>query len=292
MEAALALCRFVHFLSAMALFGFNAYVALFAAPGAGRGLEPAGRRGAAIAIPLALVSALGWLALEAAAMSDGWGGLADPDALRGVLTDTAFGLVWQGRLVVALVLVGALALGRHGPSLFLTLASALLLGSLALVGHAAMQNGALGVLHRANHAVHLLATGAWLGGLPAFALCLRMCRDPALRGEAMQAMRRFSFWGQFDVALVVLTGVVNIALTSGAPTLWRMTPYRALLLAKIALVAFMIAIALFNRYILAPRLRRGERAAEAVMKKTSVAEIVLGAVVVALVSLFGLLEPF
>jgi len=292
MEAALALCRFVHFLSTMALFGFNAYVALFTAPGVTRELTAAGRRVAAVAIPLALVSALAWLALEAAAMSDGWGGLVDPDVLRDVLTDTDFGIVWQGRLVVALALIGALAIGRHGPSLFLTLASGLLLASLALVGHATMQNGALGAFHRANHAVHLLTTGAWLGGLPAFALCLRMCRDPALRGEAMQAMRRFSFWGQFDVALIVLTGAVNIALTSGASPFPPVTPYRALLLLKIALVAFMIAIALFNRYILAPRLRQGERAAEGVMMKTSVAEVALAAVVVALVSLFGLLDPF
>jgi copper resistance protein D len=292
MEAALALCRFVHFLSAMALFGFYAYVALFATPGTARELSPAARRGAAVAIPLALASALAWLALEAAAMSDAWSGLVDPEALRGVLTDTDFGLVWLGRLVVALALLGALAIARQGPSPFITLASGLLLASLALVGHAAMQNGALGALHRANHAAHLLATGAWLGGLPPFALCLRACRDPALRGEALLAMRRFSFWGQFDVALVVLTGAVNIALTSGAPPLSLSTPYRTLLAAKIALVAAMIVIALFNRYVLTPRLKQGERATEAMMMKTSIAEVVLGAVVVALVSVFGLLDPF
>ena len=39
------------------------------------------------------------------------------------------------------------------------LASAAVLASLGLVGHAAMQTGAEGVLHRANHAVHLLTTG-------------------------------------------------------------------------------------------------------------------------------------
>ena len=53
------------------------------------------------------------------------------------------------------------------------LASGALLASLGLVGHAAMQTGAEGVLHRMNHAVHLLTAGAWLGGLIPFAMCLR-----------------------------------------------------------------------------------------------------------------------
>ena len=75
-------------------------------------------------------------------------------------------------------------------------------------------------------------------------------------------MRRFSFWGQFDVALVVLTGIVNVALTSGLGALAPTTPYRVLLAAKLVLVATMVALALFNRYVLAPRLAPdGARAA-------------------------------
>ena len=50
--------------------------------------------------------------------------------------------------------------------------SAALLASLGLVGHAAMQTGVEGVRHRANHAVHLLTTGAWIGGLVPFVMCL------------------------------------------------------------------------------------------------------------------------
>ena len=70
-------------------------------------------------------------------------------------------------------------------------------------------------------------------------------------------MRRFSFWGQFDVALVVLTGVVNVALTSGLGALAPTTPYRALLAAKIVLVATMIALALVQP--LRPRAAPGNR---------------------------------
>ena len=153
-----------------------------------------------------------------------------------------------------------------------------------------MQAGAVGALHRANDALHLLATAAWLGGLPMFALCLKAYRDPSLSAGAVTAMRRFSFWGQFDVALVVLTGVANVALTSGLGALAPTTPYRLLLAAKLVLVATMIALALFNRYVLAPRLAP-DGAARRALTRSCVAEVALGAAVVALVSLFGLLDP-
>ena len=270
----------------MTLFGAAAFVLALAPPELARALAPAFRRIAAVAIPLAALSALAWLAAEVVSMA----GDLDADALSGVLYDTAFGGVWQGRLVLAFALVVALARGRACPSLVFTVASALLVGSLGFVGHATMQEGALGAFHRANHALHLLTAAAWLGGLPFFALCLKAYRVPALRSEAVVAMRRFSFWGHFAVALVVLTGLVNIGLTTGFGSLAAVTLYRVLLAVKLALVATMIALALFNRYILAPRLKASPSAVDTLMR-TCLVEIALGAAVVALVSLFGLLDP-
>ncbi len=168
--------------------------------------------------------------------------------------------------------------------------SAGLLASLGLVGHAAMQTGAVGALHRANHALHLLATGAWIGGLIPFAMCLAAYQKDDLRRDAIRAMIGFSFWGQFIVAAVVLTGAVNIALTSGRPPIPPTTPYRALLDAKIALVAAMILFAVCNRYYLSPRLRPGAPALAA-LRATSALEVALGTIVVALVSVFALLDP-
>ena len=82
-----------------------------------------------------------------------------------------------------------------------------------------MQSGAEGVLHRANHVVHLVAAGAWIGGLVPFAMCLRAYERDDLRKDAVRAMAGFSFWGQLIVAAILLTGVVNIALTSDRPPL-------------------------------------------------------------------------
>ena len=288
MEAALALCRFAHFGAAMTLFGATAFVVTLAPPDLAHALRPATRAIAAAAIPAAALSALVWLALESASMVGDWSAFFDLGSISAVLTDTDFGAVWLWRLVLAAALVAALALGRGGPTLALLVGAALLLASLGLVGHPAMQAGAVGVLHRANDATHLLATAAWLGGLPMFALCLKAYGDPNLSAGAVTAMRRFSFWGQFDVAIVVLTGFANVALTSGG--LAPATPYRLLRAAKLVLVATMIALALFNRYVLSPRLA-SDCAARRALRRSCVVEVALGAAVVALVSLFGLLDP-
>ncbi len=289
MEAALALCRFAHFAAAMTLFGATAFVVALAPPDLARALRPATRAIATAAIPIAALSALVWLALESASMVGDWSAFFDLGSIGAVLTDTDFGAVWLWRLVLAAALVAALALGRAGPTPALFVGVALLLASLGLVDHAAMQAGALGALHRANDALHLLATAAWLGGLPMFAFCLNAYRDPRLSAEAVTAMRRFSFRGHFDVALIVLTGIVNVALTSGFGS-FAPTPYRILLGAKLVLVATMVALALVNRYVLTPRLTAHDSARRA-LTRGCVAEVALGAGVVALVSLFGLLDP-
>ena len=69
-----------------------------------------------------------------------------------------------------------------------------------------------------------------------------------------------------------------------------MTPYRALLDIKIGLVASMIGLAIFNRYRITPRLG-SDAVALAALRLTSSAEVGLGMAVVALVSVFALLDP-
>ncbi len=287
---ALALCRFAHFLAAMLTFGMSAYLCLYAPERLKRELSPGVRRLTLIASVVALLTAIVWLALESASMADDWSAALDPGAIGAVLTDTAFGHAWAAHLLLAAALIAVVVFGPRARWAATAVASAALLASLGLVGHAAMQTGAEGVLHRMNHAVHLLTTGAWIGGLVPFAKCLRAYQRDDLRKDAVRAMMSFSFWGHFIVAAIVLTGVVNIALTSGHAPIPPTTPYRALLVAKIILVGIMISFALFNRYVLAPQLKASAKAL-AVLRATSAAEIALGCVVIALVSVFALFDP-
>jgi putative copper resistance protein D len=286
---ALAICRFAHFLTAMLAFGMSVYLRAYAPERLRLALSPAARRVALIASLVALITAIAWLTLESAAMADDWSAALDPEAIAAVLTDTAFGHAWTLHLILAAALVAVVAFSRAGWAAT-SLVSATLLASLGLVGHAAMQTGAEGVLHRANHAVHLMAAGAWIGGLVPFAMCLRAYERDDLRRDAVRAMAAFSFWGQLIVAGIVLTGVVNIALTSHHPPFPPATPYRALLVAKLVIVAIMISLALFNRFVLTPRLKTSAHAL-ATLRATSLAEIALGCVVVALVSVFAVLDP-
>ncbi len=288
--APLALCRFAHFLAAMLAFGMSAYLWAYAPERLRLALSPVVRRLALIAGIIALITAIAWLSLESASMADDWSAAVDLQVIGAVLADTAFGHMWSAHLVLAAALVVVIAFGPRDRWAATSLVSAALLASLGLVGHAAMQTGAEGVLHRANHAVHLLAAGAWIGGLVPFAMCLRAYERDDLREDTVSAMTGFSFWGQLIVAAIVLTGVVNIALTSGHPPIPPATPYRVLLVAKIIVVAIMIVLALFNRFVLAPRLKRSPGALAA-LRLTSVAELALGSLVVALVSVFGQLDP-
>jgi putative copper resistance protein D len=223
-------------------------------------------------------------------MADDWSAAIDPEAIGAVLTDTAFGHAWAAHLILAAALVAVVIFEPSARWVATAVASAALLASLGLVGHAAMQTGAEGILHRVNHAVHLLTAGAWIGGLVPFAMCLSAYRRDDLRKDAVRAMMSFSFWGQFIVAAIVLSGAVNIALTSGRAPIPPTTPYRALLVAKIIIVGIMIALAIVNRYVLAPRLKSSATALAA-LRLTSAAEVALGCVVIALVSVFALLDP-
>ena len=287
---ALALCRFAHFLAAMLAFGMSAYLWLYAPERLRLALSSVVRRLALIASLVALITAVAWLALESASMADDWSAAIDPQAIGAVLTDTAFGHAWAAHLILAAALVAVVIFEPSARWVATAVASAALLASLGLVGHAAVQTGAEGILHRVNHAVHLLTAGAWIGGLVPFAMCLSAYRRDDLRKDAVRAMMSFSFWGQFIVAAIVLSGAVNIALTSGRAPIPPTTPYRALLVAKIIIVGIMIALAIVNRYVLAPRLKSSATALAA-LRLTSAAEVALGCVVIALVSVFALLDP-
>jgi len=141
MPTALVLCRLLHFAATMQLFGANVFVWALVPAGLARELTGPMRRMTAAAIVVAAITAFAWLALESGQMGEGWGDVLNPAALGAVSFETAFGRVWLWRLAIALALVVALAMGGRERLAFLVPASALLLASLGLVGHATLQSG-------------------------------------------------------------------------------------------------------------------------------------------------------
>jgi putative copper resistance protein D len=106
--------------------------------------------------------------------------------------------------------------------------------------------------------VHLLSGGFWIGCLVPLLICLPQLRNPAQRPDAALALRRFSSLGHVAVALILATGLINTGLILRKLPVDFSSPYETLLAAKIGLVGMMVAIAIINRYIVVPRLWRGQ----------------------------------
>ncbi len=166
-------------------------------------------------------------------------------------------------------------------------AAAALIAPLALIGHAGATPGAAGQLHLASDAVHLVAAGVWLGGLPALALLLSSARPP--RGLAARAAARFSTLGIASVAALLASGIVNSWMLLSTPRDLIATDYGRLLFLKIGLFAAMLVIAAVNRFHLTPRLA-GAPARRALMRN-SLTETALGAGVLLLVGALGTMQP-
>ena len=166
-----------------------------------------------------------------------------------------------------------------------------LLATVTMTGHAVMNQDWIGVVHRGNDILHLLAAGFWLGALVPVLAILPLLKFDGLGREAGQALARFSGVGHFAVAIAVGTGLANTYLiVGGLPKDWSI-PYQALLSAKIALVGVMLMLALVNRYVLVPRLANAQSPALSALARNTRMEILFGFGVILLVAWFGTLDP-
>lgn len=276
----LVLCRFVHFIVVLLMFGACVFRPWLLG---GRAQPALDRQLLRITRALAwagLLSGITWLLLITASMAGSWAAALQPATVQLVLGKTFFGQVWVWHLLLNLALV--IVLGKPWPALRLPLI-ALLLATLAPVGHGAMLDGLSGQLLILNQVVHLVCVGAWLGGLLLLRLILRQPQGYAVG----PILRRFSGVGYGLVAGLLVTGLINVRVLTGQ--LWPtplFTGFALILLIKVMLVLAMLALALLNRL----RIDRCDERSGSL--KTSVQlEWVLGVAAVAAVSLLGTLPP-
>jgi putative copper resistance protein D len=290
MEIALSIARFLHYSAAIQLFGTAVFETWIASAALSNSLLSLSRRIAVFNAWLLLLSAIAWLAFEAGSMGDGWSDTINPSTLWLVLTATSFGKAWIANLLLgaACVLAAHLIGPRRGA--VLAVAALLALGALAFVGHAVAETGPLGAVSEASQVVHLLSSGFWFGSLLSLVLVLRQITDPRYAADADSALRRFSGLGHFAVALALASGLSNTWLVLRDTPLSFGSSYQVLLLIKVALVGSMCILALVNRYIFMPRIPTGPTGAHA-LRDGTVAELIIGTVVIAIVSLLGLLSP-
>ncbi|EJJ29225.1 copper homeostasis membrane protein CopD [Rhizobium sp. CF142] len=284
-------CRFVFDGAVLFLWGSGAYLWLLVPEGLSDCIWAKLRAVRVAAVALAVIATVVVLPVRCAMLGNGWADGLDGDVMTSVLTGTSVGTAWAWQAVFAAFLLVVTLLPLRQKVAATAVVSALLLCGLSLTGHAAMNDGWLRVLHRANDMVHLLSGGAWVGALIPVALVLSRLGDSTIGADALTALIRFSTAGHVAVALVILSGVANsLLIIGGLPLDWSV-PYQRLLFLKIALALLMMLIAVFNRYGLVPRMGRSHAAGKALAAGT-VGELVIAACVVALVAWFGTLEPF
>jgi len=253
-------------------------------------------RVATVGATVALLSALSLMLGVAANMAGTAAGALDPDTISKVMLGTSFGRVWCWHLFFALVLIGACLVPRVSwrmPAILVL--SLLLLVSLGWVGHAVEGQGAARLVHQINQMVHLLAAGLWLGGLVplAWLLARAQSRGEAWMSVARDVVPRFSQMGYAAVALLAATGAVNALLLVGNAEALVSTPYGRLLSLKILLFLAMVAVALFNRFRLLPRLQREAKASAtaAALAGSVLYEQGLGFAILMVVSVLGTWPP-
>jgi putative copper resistance protein D len=284
-------CRFVFDGAVLFLWGSAAYLWLLVPKGLSGSIWSQLAAWRIAAVVLAVLATLVALPVRCAMLGSGWADGLDGDVMTSVLTATSVGTAWVWQAVFAAVLLVVTLLPLRRKVAATAVVSALLLCGLSLTGHAAMNDGWLRVLHRANDMVHVLSGGAWVGALIPVTLVLCRLGDSTTGADALTALIRFSTAGHVAVALVILSGVANsLLIIGGLPLDWSIA-YQRLLSLKIALALLMMLIAVFNRYGLVPRMGRSHSAGKALAAGT-LAEIAIAVCVVALVAWFGTLEPF
>jgi putative copper resistance protein D len=224
-------------------------------------------------------------------------GAVDGGALWSVFVETSFGRLWIMRLALA-TLVLFLLTGTHENRLA-PLLSALLLLSLAGVGHTRVSDGASHLVHLLADATHLAAAGAWLGGLLPLGYLLAGVRPSAIREDSRNAriaLQRFSGMGSVAVALLVGSGLIKSWFLVGSLSALTRTPYGQLLLGKLGLFLSMLVLAALNRFWLVPALARdlsSERPYPDVrrLRYHVLGEQALGLCIVLIVGILGTFHP-
>ena len=285
------------YLAAFVLVG-GVFYALIVSPAKGA------RRPVYLTVGLAAVALLIAGAAELFAQAAQIGGLsAVGDAL-----DTAWGARWWQRELAAAVagaaIVGACALRRSGRTGLARGAEALALAAglgclllLAAISHAASVDGSFWAV--AADFIHLAAAALWAGMLLQLILVIRRSRslhDEERAALAAAHLGRFSAVAAGVVLVLLATGIFSAFVQVDSLGGLVDTGYGVTLLAKLALLAPLLAIAAVNAVVLGPAViaaagRAGEEAGRALRRLGRLATVEL-AMIAAVIMVAAVLLQF
>jgi len=207
--------------------------------------------------PVVGLAVVGWAAAAAgtaAVIAIQW---ADAGASIGTIVGSSIGVAGAERIAVALLAAFAVLLLVRRPSEGRRIALGAVGGFAAtgmlvdvVNGHAAA--GATPLIQVAVQWLHVLAVGAWVGGLGALLLTLRGSTSE----DRARAARRFSRWAGFALAAVAVTGVIRAIVEIGTWDALFGTDFGRLVIAKAALLVVLAALGTANHFITVPAAAR------------------------------------
>ncbi len=266
MRALLLTALWVHLASSVMVVGAFFMLLLAGAPRA-----PSARRWdetvvawARLLVLVAMGSGLVWLLARTAVFENRAQAALEPRAAVRAMLDTWAGLVWLARHGLLVVLGAFLTLRTDildRRNWIAARAEALVLATLSLSLVSASSHAAATTPRPASavavDVVHLLATGAWVGGLVALVLLLRA----ASRADgadslpyAVRAARRFARAALVAMVLLMASGVLNALVQVESVAGLLGTTHGRLLLAKLSVLVPILGLATVNRTRLLPAL--------------------------------------
>jgi putative copper resistance protein D len=261
-----------------------------------------------LSLAISIASGVAWLLLLATNITgSSLAQVISDGTAQTLLTRTQFGHDWEARFVLAVLLAAALlrfgrkrgwGLVEGGISTALAMG---FLGTLAWSGHGGATPGLQGEVHVTSDVLHLVAAGAWIGGLLPLRLLLSSANQaPDTIGVsiARNATLRFSTLGVLAVATLTITGLVNTWVLVGSVPALVEFQYGRLLLLKLALFVVLLALAAFNRMRLTPRLvdaaaSGSHESIDALrrLKRNCLVETALGLAILIVVGALGTISP-
>lgn len=289
------LCRFFHLVAVMFMFGLSFSAAILAKDKFIPLIQVRLRPALAISTITVFITTYLWMIVQSGIMGDGWED-ARSFAIWKVVLGTAFGQIWQWQLVLATIALATLFIHqRYIRNIALLAVATLMLILHAFIGHSAMFTGINATVYKINQSIHLISAAYWFGGLWPFVACLQFLRNKDELAEGMikpiiGTMKKFSLLGHIAVSLVVISGVVSaVMLIPGWPVSQFSSEYQSMLWLKIVLVGLMLGLAVINRYILVPHIRKKNNFQWLLIN--SWFELLLGTMVIFTVAIFAINSP-
>ena len=286
----LVIARWANFLSVATLFGM-ALFQLYAPQGSRKTFagSVAARRLFLAGGAIVFISTIGWAGAVLVDLAGDAGALYDRNAWSSFLFDTSFGPFWLVRCTLATVLAICAKRGVRANALIAALAACLLF-SQSWIGHVAALSAPARFGVALAYAAHVLAAGAWLGGLTSLIVVLPVFRARDDQVSTSNLLTRFSTVGLVAVVAIIFGGLVNVVAQAHMATLltsgWGRT-----LGVKVLLVLAMLALASLNRFVLTPRLStEGSSKLDAMIRSVAL-EQALGIATLGLTAVLGILDP-